>query len=172
LADESRPSPLSQNGVLRFNAALGRPIVTATAGVPGRRWIALVAAAAIVAHAFGMGVLGPRMAAASQIAAAVVTPGAAEDCPHHAQVAADLAAAGHHGAGAAGQEHSPEKHPPSCEACPLGQSGMALAPPPAAPVAGSVVHVDPPAVATRSLLVEAWRHRNPPARAPPGRAAA
>jgi hypothetical protein len=135
--------------------------------VPARRWIALAAAVAIVAHAFGMGMLGPRMAAASRIAVSIAAPAVAEDCPHHAQAAADLAEAGHHGSGGAGQEHVPEKHPPSCEACPLGQSGMALATPPAAPVSGAAVHVGQPAPAARPVLAEAWRHRAPPARAPP-----
>jgi hypothetical protein len=145
--------------------------VTAAAGLPVRRWIALAAAAAIVVHAFGMGVLGPRMAEAARIAVSIAEPAVAEDCPHHAH-AADPAEAGHHRSGAAGHEHSPEKHPPSCEACPLGQGGMALAPPAAAPVSVDAVHVGPAAPGARPLLVEAWPHRAPPARAPPTRAAA
>lgn len=154
-----------------------------TAAPRARRWIALAAAAAIVAHAFGMGLLGPRMAesAALQIAAELAKPPAVEDCPFHAAVAADLARAGH-GAAAIGEDagHDTadegkarhEKHPPSCEACPLGQSGMALAPPPVVPIATALVGLESAAPAVRRLVVEAWPHRTPPARAPPGRATA
>jgi hypothetical protein len=140
--------------------------VTAAAGVPARRWMALAATAAILAHAFGMGALGPRMAvsAAIQLAASAV----AENCAHRAGA---VDPSGPRGPDGAGHEHHPEKHSPSCEACPLGQGGMALAPPSAAPQSCAVARIPRRPMPAPLVLAGALAHRAPSARAPPTAAA-
>lgn len=151
------------------------------AAVGARRWIALAAAAAIVAHAFGMGLLGPGMAetVALQLTAKSAKSPIVGDCPSHAAVAADLsdprdgaAGAGHAGQSAADQSDTRhDGNPPSCKRCPLGQSGMALGTPPVEPVATAAVRIESATQPVSRILVEAWPYRTPPARAPPGGAA-
>ena len=134
-----------------------------SAAVKARRWIALAAAAAIVAHAFGMGLLGPRMAETATVAFAAepAKSPAAEDCPSHVAAAVGPVQSGQDDRGADG------KDPPSCERCPLGQTGMALGTPPIEPAATAAFRVGSATQPVHDILVEAWPYRAPPARAPP-----